>query len=451
VIQRYFDKYLPHVKQRSINIITNILYSFFIKFGIAICGLILVPITLNYIESNDYGVWMTISSFTTWFYFFDIGLANGFRNKFTQAIALNDDLLAKKYISTTYAIIIIICLALIIVFEILNIFLDWNRILNTDLNAKKLTILMQFLFIFLCLKMVLSIVTTSLIAFHKVAISNVIELLSSLLVLFLIYIASQTTSSSILWVAFISSFTPIVVLLIASFLLFSTILMKYKPSIRAIDFSLSKFLFSKGIQFFIIQLAVTLMFTSNNIVISQLFTPEHVTTFSIINKYFAIPIMGFGIVMMPIWSSFTDAYHKNDILWIKNIIKKLLLVWIGLAICLLIMSYFLPNVLHFWIKRKLVYNQSLVIYSSLFVLISSWNTIFWNFINSVDKIRVQFISAIALVIMYLPISIFCCKNLGMGIEGVMLACCICLIPGSILSAYQYYLIINNKAKGIWFK
>ena len=89
MIQRYFDKYLPHVKQRSINIIVNISYSFFIKFGIAICGLILVPITLNYIESNDYGVWMTISSFTTWFYFFDIGLANGFRNKFTQAIALN--------------------------------------------------------------------------------------------------------------------------------------------------------------------------------------------------------------------------------------------------------------------------------------------------------------------------------------------------------------------------
>ena len=128
-----------------------------------------------------------------------------------------------------------------------------------------------------------------------------------------------------------------------------------------------------------------------------------------------------------------------------------MLVWIGLAICLLIMSYFLPNVLQFWIKRKLDYNQSLVVYTSLFVLISSWNTIFWNFINSVDKIRVQFISAIALVIMYVPISIFLCKNLGMGVEGVMLSCCICLIPGSILSPYQYYLIVNNKAKGIWLK
>jgi hypothetical protein len=39
----------------------------------------------------------------------------------------------------------------------------------------------------------------------------------------------------------------------------------------------------------------------------------------------------------------------------------------------------------------------------------------------------------------------------MGIEGIMLSSCFCLLPGSILSPYQYHLIINKKAKGIWAK
>ncbi len=451
MIQKYFNKYLPNSKQRSIDILVNIIYSFFLKFGVAICGLLLVPITLNYLEAKDYGVWLTLSSISAWFYFFDIGLANGFRNKFTQAITLNDDPLAKKYVSTTYAIIIIICFVLFVVFEGINYFLDWNRILNTNMDKSRLNTLVHLIYLLLCFKMVLSTLTTTLVAYHKVAISNVIEFFTSLLILTLAYVFNHFTTGNILYTALINSLTPVIILLLSSIICFNTILKTYKPSRSLIDFSLVRFLFTKGVQFFIIQLAVVLMFTANNIVITQLFGPEFVTPFSIVNKYFTIPIMGFGIIIMPFWSSFTDAYHKKDIAWIKNMINKLLLIWLGLAFCLLLMVLALPFVLDVWIKRKIEYNQSLIWYSAIFVLISSWNSIFSNFINSVDKIRVQFLGSIGLIIINVPLSIFLCKYIGMGIEGVMLSCCICLLPGSILSPYQYYFIINNKAKGIWNK
>jgi Na+-driven multidrug efflux pump len=193
------------------------------------------------------------------------------------------------------------------------------------------------------------------------------------------------------------------------------------------------------------------MFTSNNVIISQLFGPEQVTPFSIINKYFSIPLMGFGIIIMPFWASFADAYFKNDIQWVKNMVKKLLYIWLALAVCLIIMVLILPSILDIWIKRKLEYNQALIWYSALFVLISSWSSIFSNFINAVDKIRVQFWGSMLLVFINIPFSILLCKYFNMGIEGIMLSSCICLLPGCILSPYQYYLIINKKAKGIWLK
>jgi Na+-driven multidrug efflux pump len=115
------------------------------------------------------------------------------------------------------------------------------------------------------------------------------------------------------------------------------------------------------------------------------------------------------------------------------------------------MALILPFVLDIWIKRKLEYNQALVWFTSLFILISCWNSIFYNFINAVDKIRVQFLVSIVLIIINVPLSIFLCKYCNMGTEGIMLSSCICLLPGSILSPYQYCLIINKKANGIWFK
>jgi O-antigen/teichoic acid export membrane protein len=303
----------------------------------------------------------------------------------------------------------------------------------------------------LCGKMILSILTTTLVAFHKVAISNTIEFITSLMVLLITYILRKTTESNIVFIGLINSLIPIILLFTASVIFYNTLLKDYKPAFSFIDFKLSRFLFSKGIQFFLIQLAVMFMFTSNNIIISQLFGPEQVTPFSIINKYFSIPMMGFGIIIMPFWASFADAYFKNDINWVKNMVKKLIYIWLALALCLIIMVLLLPFVLDIWIKRQLEYNQALIWYSALFILISSWSSIFSNFINAVDKIRVQFFGAILLVFINVPLSIFLCKYLNMGIEGIMLSSCICLLPGSILSPYQYHLIINKKAKGIWAK
>ena len=54
------------------------------------CNLFLVPLTINYINPLQYGIWITISSIITWMSFFDIGLGNGLRNKLAQCLAIND-------------------------------------------------------------------------------------------------------------------------------------------------------------------------------------------------------------------------------------------------------------------------------------------------------------------------------------------------------------------------
>ena len=96
---------------RSVKAKKNIFASFIIKGCNIAISLVLVPLTIHYVNPTQYGIWLTLSSIIGWFAFFDIGFGNGLRNKFAEAIAKDDHQLARIYLSTTYAIlsIIIIC------------------------------------------------------------------------------------------------------------------------------------------------------------------------------------------------------------------------------------------------------------------------------------------------------------------------------------------------------
>ena len=94
--------------ERTIKAKKNIIASLLVKMLSIIISLLLVPVTLNYLNSYEYGVWLTLSSILVWINYFDIGLGNGLRNRLTEALAIGDYEKGRIYISTTFAILLIL-------------------------------------------------------------------------------------------------------------------------------------------------------------------------------------------------------------------------------------------------------------------------------------------------------------------------------------------------------
>jgi O-antigen/teichoic acid export membrane protein len=111
--------------ERSIKAKKNILASLVIRGCSIAISLVLVPLTINYINTSRYGIWLTLSSIVAWLSFFDIGLTQGLRNKFAEAKARGDDALAQIYVSTTYALLAIIFCAIWLPL-CANNFLNWS-------------------------------------------------------------------------------------------------------------------------------------------------------------------------------------------------------------------------------------------------------------------------------------------------------------------------------------
>ena len=116
--------------ERSNLVKKNIIFSFVLRGISVLCSLILVPLTLNYLSADQYGVWLTLNSIVTWFGVCEIGIGMGLKNKLGEALALKDYELGKTYVSLTYALLSIIMIVFFCVFLIVAYFLDWNKILN---------------------------------------------------------------------------------------------------------------------------------------------------------------------------------------------------------------------------------------------------------------------------------------------------------------------------------
>jgi O-antigen/teichoic acid export membrane protein len=389
-------------------------------------------------------------SIISWFGFMDVGLGHGLRNKFAVAKANGDHEKAKKYVSTTYAILFIIVGIFFLCFVVVNGFNPWTTILNVDENFnQELSQLALIVFSFFSLKFVAKLVTTIIVADQKPAVRDVVNLVSKIIILITIFLLTRTTTSSLIYVGLAYTGLPVLVLVLASFYFYNTTYRKYSPSIKSIDFSYAKDLIGLGWKFFVIQISVTILFTTDNIIISQLFGPAEVTPYQIANKYYGIVLMFFAILISPMWSAYTEAFEKDDFDWIKNVIRKQEKTWLLIILIVIGMTIIAEPVYKFWVGEEVRISLFLSACWGLFVILQTYNIIYTYFLNGVGMVKLQMITATISIFINIPLSIFFARTIGLGLPGVILATCVSIFIYSITRKIQVTKIINGNATGIW--
>ena len=444
--------YFTKGHKRSIKTKQNIIASFALKGFSILAIFLLVPLTLNYLNATKYGLWLTISSIIGWVGFFDIGLGNGLRNKLAETFAVKDYKLAKAYVSTTYATLTLIMGGAFLLFLFVNPLLDWSKLLNAPPEmAGELSRVVLVVFTFFALRFVLNLVGIILTSDQLPAVSNIFDPLGNLIALVAIYLITKFTHGNLLYVSLIYSAAPVLILIIASRYFFKGKYEFIKPDLKSVDFKYFKSLADLGVKFFILQIACVIIFSTDNIIITQILGPAEVTPYNIAFKYFSIPIMIFTIILTPFWSAYTEAFTNGDMKWIKASIKRLIMIWLAVvmgAIFLLAISKYFYLM---WVGDKVHIPLLLSAFMGLYAIISTWNNIFAYFINGVGKIKLQMYYGIIAMLINIPISIFFAKNLNMGSAGVILGTCFSLIIGSFLAPLQAFKIIKGNANGVWNK
>ncbi|MGD0036251.1 MAG: MATE family efflux transporter [Bacteroidota bacterium] len=447
----YFSKFFSG-QARSVRAKLNILVMMLLKGVSILCGFLIVPLTLQYLDATTYGIWLTLSSIVGWFTFFDIGLGNGLRNKFAEAMAHHDSELARIYISTTYFFLSIIICTVFLLFCLINYFLDWAIILNApSAFSLQLSVVVFITFSFFCMRFVFGLIGTILIADQKPAMNSLIEVSSNLISLGFIFILVKTTKSSLVNLSIMLGMATACVPMLASWWLFSGMYKQLRPSLKYLRISHGRGLMSLGGRFFILQIGALVIFSTSNILIAQLFSPGDVVPYNIAFKYYNLVSMVLAIILAPFWSAYTEAYVHGDIAWIQRTIVVLKRVWIVAAVGVFIMSIEANAFYHMWIGNSITIPSEISVSMGIYVLMNVWCNIYVNIINGTGKIDLQIIAATSMGIVNIPLAIVLSKYLHFGIPGVILAPCLCMLPWCFVWPVQVKKILSGTGTGIWIK
>lgn len=417
--------------------------------GISILtSLLLVPMTIGYISSELYGIWLTLYSVIQWLSFFDIGFGNGLRNKLGEAVALKKFYLGKIYVSSTYFVLSFIFIPLGGMCFFLAPFVNWTEFLNIDVKYNDVLVsTARIIAVSFCVQMILKLIQNVALAYQMSAFSSFLDMIGQVFSLFFIYMLTVTMEPELTNVALVFCFTPLFAFLLASIACYSTIFKAVAPNFLYINTKAVRKVFNLGGEFFVIQVAALILFQMINILISRMSGPEMVTSYNIAYKYLSTALMFVSIILTPSWSAFTDAYVKRDIAWMTNIYKRFIQIFLIVAFVIFICVAVSPWVYMVWIGDKADIPLGITVVVGIYMCIFVWCNFHAYIINGTGKIKFQLYTAVVMMIVFLPMAI----GLGnlYGIYGILWAMILVNLPGVFYGRYQVKRLITFTAKGIF--
>lgn len=452
---QYVLNFFTKGHERSLKAKKNIIGSVVIKGMSIAIGLILVPLTIHYINPSQYGIWLTLSSMIAWISFFDIGFTHGLRNKFAEAKAKGDTEAVRIYISTTYYYISIIFITLLLILLFINRFISWHTLLSLPAAMEKeVSDLAMLVFSYFCFQFIFRVINTILTADQQPAKASFIDMLGQLFALLAIFLLTKFTEGSLIYLGLAVGIAPVLVLLAANIYFFKTKFREYMPSIKFVKKGYARDIMKLGTKFFVLQIAAIIQFETSLFLIAYYFGTENVTYYNIAYKYFSVLLMGFTILLSPLWSGVTDAYNTGDKGWIKNAVKKYLYMLLPVILVGVIMLFAADKVYYLWVGKEVAQHISFSIslLCLIFFVTTMFASIFVSVINGIGALRIQFFAAICASIVFFGLSLLLIKLFNMGVEAVVISIIVSNVFGYIIAPIQFYKIFYKQSDArIWYR
>lgn len=423
--------------------ISNMIASGVCKPLSMIISYIYVPIALDYLGVEKYGIWSTILTILSWISYLDIGIGNGLRNRLTESINKKDGQ-EKKLISSAYAFISVIMIVVIIIFSFAAGFIDWNRVLGVKDVDENLRLIFTTTMFFIAANFILSLCKNILYSLQKAADVSVMELMVQIINFIAVVVLKNFVSNNLFAMAIIYGLSMLSVNLVTSCILYKKE-RRMMPEFAAIDIGIGKELTSKGVQFFVIQICALILFTTDSIIISYLYGAANVTPYAIVNKMFHVVTGIYAALLSPIWGAVTKAKVEKNWLKVERMLYKMIILMIPFFIVIVLLASICEPISNWWLGKEIHYEYGLIIFGAVYCLLTIWCNTFSYFTNGMGQVRLPMIVAIVQAAVNLPLSLLFAIALNMHSTGILAGTVSSMvIPAVALPLYVRFILKKEK-------
>ncbi|SMD44620.1 Na+-driven multidrug efflux pump [Aquiflexum balticum DSM 16537] len=441
----FFNSLVKGKLSKSISLL--LLFNF---IGIII-NLLYVPLMISVLDTERYGIWLTITTMISWIGYLDIGLGHGLRNKVSESLAVNDEMKARAYISTAYFSILVIVLFLVLISIFIIPLISWHRVLNAPISmSNELSKLMFWVLIIFSIQFLFRLVNSVLLGAQKPEAAYFVNISGQIIGFLSIFILVKfNINLSLVFLGIIISIAPLLVMIFANLAVFKFKFKNIAPKFSFFNKNLVKPLLGLGYMFFAVQITSLLLFQSNNIIIAHTVGPSGVTEFNIAFKYLGILNTVLYLISTPFWSASSEAFFTKNFSWVSLNLRKLNLVWVVFIFLTALLVVVGPMIYHLWLGEKVKYNFSVLILMGVYYIFYMQWTIYGSFINGSGKLKLQFLFMFVEVLIHIPMAIL--LGLWIGLEGVIVSMIFIAGINMVWPRIQIKKLLNQTASGIWNK
>ncbi|WP_448658006.1 oligosaccharide flippase family protein [Sphingomonas sp. CJ99] len=384
-------------KERMRRVLLTALASALAKGTSIATALISVPLTLHYLGAERYGMWMTMSAITAMLSFADFGIGNGVLTAVSQASGRDEQDGIRAYVSSAFAMLGMIALAILAVLAASYGLVDWFRVFNvaTPLaRAESGPAIAVFITCF-ALMLPLTVVQRVQLGLQMGFMSSLWQCVASLTALCGVLLAIWM-QAGLPWLVAAYVGAPVLIALINSLIFFTRIRPDCAPRRASVSRIHGTDLARTGMLFFVLQIVVAIAYTSDSVLIAQKLGASAVASYAVPDRLFAMASMIVGLAVTPLWPAFGEALARGDKAWARRMLVRATLISAGIAASIgLIFVIAGPTLIRLWVGTSIVEVPFM-----LLVGFAVWRTIEASvgassmYLNGMRAVRFQVVTAI---------------------------------------------------------
>ena len=307
----------------------------FLSRALSILGtLVTIPLVLNYLGPERYGLWITLTTIFIFLKLADGGVTIGLIALVSRADGTGDLVRIRALCSSAFAVTIGVA-AILSGLALLVRFVDWLWLLklaDPALQAEA-TAATVVIFISMALAYPAGVVRQARTGLQQGAAANAWDLAGSVLT-FTAQLAAIYLKLGLVVLVAVTAFAPVLMNAVSSVVYFAGSGRHLRPQARLASWPIVRALFVAGSMFMALTLVQALSMQIDTVLIARLLGVDKVADYSVVQKLMAQPHLLITLFLIPQFAAYGEALTRGDHDWIVRHLRRTVLVGTVLSVLL---------------------------------------------------------------------------------------------------------------------
>ncbi len=380
-----------------------------------------IPITIRYLGTEAFGVWVTISTILSMLLVLDLGVANSLTNFLSEAYAQDSRGHASTYATTALALVSGFALVLGLAGWLLWPWLHWESLFHltgSSVGGALVGRAVAAAFLVFLFGLPASLAPKILGGYQELRAASLFQAFGAVCNLLSVLVLTRLHAGLVALVTASSA-----ALVLANLLCLLWIWAFHKPWLtpKLSHFSrgAARRMVQSGSEFFVLQLASLVVFNSDNLVVTHYLGPVQVASYSVAWRLVGYAMVAQTLMAPSLWPAFSEAFSRGDLAWIRRTFARTLWLTMGLAVAFC--TFFAlggRTLIALWASRSAVPSEQLLLLMCAWTLICTFMNNTSMVLVSKGETRLQAYLSLLAAALNLALSIFWVQRIGAS--GVIL-------------------------------